>query len=167
MSIVIRPYSAIDIPMIRNIFHNAVHGVGIRYYTSEQVAAWAPPIDEQTPTQMEIELQRWQQKLDGHLTYVAEIDGVVVGFADMTQDGYLDHVYVFQNHQAKGIAYRLFKQLECIAKERGLTKITTHASKMAVPLAQRMGFVLIAEETVYRHGVAIQRYEMEKNYDEG
>jgi len=111
---------------------------------------------------MESQAERWQKRFEEYITLVAEIDTIIVGFADMTKAGYLDHLYVHKEYQAQGVAYALFKHLETIAQENGLTKITTHASINAMPLARRVGFVIVKKETISRHGVAIDRYDMEK-----
>lgn len=161
MQLVIRPFHKSDTFILMQIFHDAVHTVGSRYYSPEAVTAWAP-MHTCTEAQKEADLERRCAKFAANITLVAECDAAIVGFADMTHEGYLDHVYVAPKYQARGIAYKLFKALEETAKQAGLTKITTHASMMAMPLAKRMGFKIVREETIMHRGVAIVRYEMEK-----
>lgn len=152
----IRPFKRSDIVEIIKLFRETVHTINSRYYSQEQVAAWAPEI---------IDEEQWLNKLQNNITYVAEIDGTIVGFADMSHDGYLDHVYVHKNYQAQGVALRLLQRIEQTARERGLTTITTHASINAKKLAERMGFVMIKEQIVVRKGVSLTNYVMEKKLE--
>jgi putative acetyltransferase len=160
MSINIRPYQAADIPAILNLFRESVHTVASRYYTHEQVLAWAPlDLSEDEQQKMEI---AWSNRLASQVALIAELGDHIIGFISMTHEGYLDLLYVGKKYQAHGVAYQLFKSIESIAREKQLPQITTHASSMAVPLAKRMGFTLIKEDVVERRGISMPRYEMVK-----
>lgn len=151
--IIIRPFKSIDTPDIVKLFRDAVHAINIQHYTPEQVAVWAPE---------DIDIQKWQQKLENMFTFIAEIDGKIVGFADITAEGYFDHLYIHKDYRGGSVALRLFKTIENKARELGLTKITTDCSITAKKPAERMGFVVIKEQTVMRKGVALINYAMEK-----
>lgn len=135
------------------MFREAVHAINIRHYSKEQVAVWAPEI---------IDVIKWQKSLAKNITYVAEIDFVIVGFIDMSHEGYLDRLYVHKDYQGGSVAYRLFKHIEQTARDLGLTKITTDCSITAKKPAEFMGFVVIKEQTVMRSGIALINYAMEK-----
>ena len=47
-----------------------------------------------------------------HTTLVATSNQKMVGFADMDETGYLDHLYVHHQHQKQGIATMLCDLLE-------------------------------------------------------
>jgi len=153
MHIVIRPFAVSDTEEIITLFRDAVHSINIRHYTPEQVAVWAPEI---------IDVDTWRKSLGKNITYVAEVDSTIVGFIDMSHEGYLDRLYIHKNYQAKGVAYRLFKKIEDEARELGLSKITTDCSITAKLPAERMGFVVIKEQMVERNGVSLINYAMEK-----
>lgn len=152
-SINIRLFKPSDIQEIITLFRDAVHTININDYSPEQVAIWAPE---------EVDVARWQEKLMEHITYVAEIDSIIVGFADISREGYFDHLYVHKDYTGGRVAYRLFKQIEQTARDLGLTKITTDCSITAKKPAERMGFVVIKEQTVQRNGVSFINYAMEK-----
>lgn len=152
-SIVIRKFQPADIQQIITLFREAVHTINIKHYSPEQIAVWAPEnIDE----------QKWLASLESSITFVAEIDGIIVGFANMTHEGYLDRLYIHKNYQARYISFRLFKKLEQCARELGLAKLTTHCSITAKKPAERMGFKIVKEQTVIRKGVELMNYVMEK-----
>lgn len=77
------------------LFYDTVHEVNIRDYTAEQVNAWADG---------NIDLAAWDKSFTEHYTVVAEENGVIVGFGDITEGGYLDRLYVHKDYQRKGIA---------------------------------------------------------------
>ena len=152
-SIKIRSFKPEDTAEIVALFRDAVHSIAVRHYTIEQVAVWAPE---------NIDLVRWQKSLEKNITYVAQIDSVIVGFIDMSHEGYLDRLYIHKEYQGGRVAYALFKKIEQVARELGLTKITTHCSITAKKPAEFMGFIVIKEQTVVRNGVALTNYAMEK-----
>jgi len=150
-NIIIRRYTPEDLSALITLFKEAVSAINIRHYSQEQVAAWTA-VDE----------SKWRRTLEENITYVAQIDGVIVGFADMTHAGYLDRVYVHKDYQLRGIALRLINVIEPLARALGLSKITTDCSITAKIPAERIGFVVIKEQTVERKGIVLINYVMEK-----
>lgn len=134
--IIIRHFKPSDTPELIQLFRDAVHTINIQHYAPEQVAVWAPE---------DIDQDKWLKSLAQNITFVAELDGIIIGFADMTHEGYLDRLYVHKNYQGRFIAFRLFKHIEQAARELGLTKITTDCSITARIPAERMGFKVIKE----------------------
>jgi putative acetyltransferase len=152
-TISIRPFKTSDTPELIKLFRDAVHAINIQHYSPEQIAVWAPE---------EIDEEKWHKKLSAMITFVAEINGIIVGFADMTHEGYLDHLYIHKDYQGRFIAVHLLRAIEKTARELGLSKITTHCSITVKLPAERMGFKVIKEQTVERKGVKMINYVMEK-----
>jgi putative acetyltransferase len=152
-TITIRPFKPSNTPELIKLFRDAVHTINIQHYGPEQVAVWAPE---------DIDQDKWLKSLAENITLVAELDGEIVGFADMTHEGYLDRLYVHKDYQGRFISFRLFKHIEQAARELDLTKITTNCSITAKIPAERMGFKVIKEQTVVRKGVELINYVMEK-----
>lgn len=148
----IREFKPSDTQEIVTLFRDAVHAINIKHYTPEQVAVWAPE---------NIDIDKWQKSLSKNITYVAELHNKIVGFIDMSPEGYLDRLYVHKDYQGRFIAYYLFKKIEQVARDLGLSKITTNCSITAKKPAERMGFVVIKEQTVVRNGVPLINYAME------
>lgn len=153
MPITIRLYNAADTKALIALFRDAVHTINRKHYSPEQIAVWAPE---------EIDETAWQKKLSAHITFVAEIDGTIAGFADMSHEGYLDHLYVHKDYQARFVSVRLLRAIENAARELDLKKITTDCSITAKLPAQRMGFSVIKEQQIERNGVTLINYRMEK-----
>src|ERR1700730_9761083 len=92
-TIVVRPFQAADLPIIIQLFQEAVPAINKRHYSPEQIATW-----------IDIDPAHWQIKLANHVSFVAEINSMIVGFADITVDGYLDHLYIHKDYQARFVS---------------------------------------------------------------
>ena len=68
------------------------------------------------------------KKLEQNIAFVAEMDSTIVGFADISHEGYLDRMYVHKDYQARWVSLHLFRAIEKAARELGLTKLTTDCS---------------------------------------
>ena len=146
----IRDYCTADLPALAQLFFDTVHTINAKDYTPEQLAVWATgTIDEQA----------WNASLSAHRTLVAELDGCIVGFADMAEDGYLDRLYVHRDYQRRGVAAAL-----CDALENGCTAplLTTHASITARPFFEGRGWKTVRQQTVARQGVELANFVMQK-----
>ncbi len=152
-TISIRPYKPSDTSELIKLFREAVHSINIKHYTPEQVAVWAPD---------DIDEEKWRKKLSEMVVFVAEINGIIVGFTDMTHAGYLDHLYIHKDYQGRFIDVHLLRAIEKVARELGLSKITTDCSITAKLPAERMGFRVIKEQIVEKKGIKMINYAMEK-----
>ena len=152
-TITIRRFDPADTKELIELFRSAVHAIAIKHYSPEQVEAWAPD---------DIDHDTWRTSLEKNITFVAQIDGIIVGFADMTHDGYLDRLYVHKDYQGRFIAFRLLQHIVQAARELGLSKITTYCSVTAKIPAERVGFKVVKEQTVERNGIKLTNYVMEK-----
>ena len=147
---ILRSYESRDCPALAQLFFDTVHTVNRRDYTQAQVDAWA------TGT---VDLAAWDASLSAHHTLVAELGGVIVGFADMASDGYLDRLYVHKDHQGCGVATALCDALEGACPVR---RFTTHASLTARPFFEDRGYRVVRAQQVERHGVLLPNFVMEK-----
>ena len=143
MSLTVRPYRPSDCPILAELFYQTVHGVCGQDYTLRQLDAWADG---------QVDLAAWDASLAAHRTLVAEEDGVILGFADMAGDGYLDRLYVHRDHQGRGVATALCDGLPGAR--------LTHASLTARPFFEHRGWRVEREQQVERHGVKLTNFVM-------
>ena len=143
MSLTVRPYRPSDCPILAELFYQTVHGVCGRDYTPQQLDAWADG---------QVNLAAWDASFQAHTTLVAEWDGVIVGFADLADGGYLDRLYVHRDYQRRGIAAALCDGLPGAR--------LTHASLTARPFFERRGWRVEREQQVERHGVKLTNFVM-------
>ena len=146
----LRPYRSADCPALAELFYDTVHTVCAGDYTPEQLDAWAPGAADPAA---------WDASFLAHRTLVAVEGGTPVGFADMDESGYLDRLYVHRDFQRRGIAAALCDALEAASAAK---TFTTHASLTARPFFEHRGWRVVREQTVFRRGVALNNFVMEK-----
>ena len=101
---IIRKFQPNDLEAVLKLFFDVIHSVGAKYYDEAQVNAWAPKeIHDQ---------DKWLESLMKNYSYVAEENGMIIGFGDMTEEGYIDRLFVHKNHQGRGAAFRIFRKFE-------------------------------------------------------
>lgn len=142
---VLRPYRPSDCPVLARLFYQTVHTVCARDYAPAQLDAWADGRPD---------LAAWDASFRAHTTLVAEWDGVIVGFADLADGGYLDRLYVHRDYQGRGIATAL---CDALTGAR-----LTHASLTARPFFECRGWRAVRRQQVERRGVLLTNFVMER-----
>ncbi len=145
----LRRYKQSDCRELAELFYNTVHTVNAADYNNEQLNAWATG---------RVDLEAWNKSLLEHYSIVAVDKGIIVGFGDIDQTGYLDRLYVHADYQGMGIATAICNKLE----QSVSGKIVTHASVTAKPFFEKRGYKVIKEQSVERQGVFLTNYVMEK-----
>ena len=145
----IRKYTPLDCRELAELFYQTVHTVNAKDYTKEQLNAWAPG---------RMDLEQWNQSLLKHECLIAVENGILAGFGDIDETGYLDRLYVHKDYQRRGAATALCNELE----KKALKKITTHASITAKPFFEQRGYWAVKEQQVERQGRLLTNYVMEK-----
>lgn len=150
----LRSYTPADLDGILDLFYNTVHFVNCRDYSPVQLDAWAPA---------QLDRAQWASSLAAHATWVAELEGQLVGFTDLdTDDGYLDRLYVHKDYQRCGVATALYRQLEQAAQAYGLPRLYTEASLTARPFFLSQGFRVVREQQKPLRGQLFHNTVMEK-----
>ena len=145
----LRRYKQSDCRELAELFYNTVHTVNAADYNNEQLNAWATG---------RVDLEAWNKSLQEHYSIVAVDNGIIVGFGDIDQTGYLDRLYVHADYQGRGIATAICNKLE----QSVSGKIVTHASVTAKPFFEKRGYKVIKEQSVERKGVFLTNFVMEK-----
>lgn len=146
----IRKYSSSDCKYLAELFYQTVHTVNAKDYTKEQLDVWATGC---------VDLEKWDKPFSEHYTVVAVENGVIAGFGDMDESGYLDRLYVHKDYQNQGIATAICDELEQSVRA---DKITTHASITAKPFFEHRGYKVVREQQVIRGGIPLTNFVMEK-----
>lgn len=153
----IRKFRDSDINQIVSLFYETVHSVNAQDYSTEQLNAWAPK-DEGNA-----KLINWKDLFSRNITYIAEINDKIVGFSDMTHNGYLDRLYIHKDFQRQGIATSLLNKIESKAREIGLSEIHVGASITAKPFFESCGYHIFKSQTVERRGITLLNFKMVKS----
>lgn len=148
---IIRQYRQSDCKEITELFYDTIHAVNINDYTDKQINAWADGKPD---------LEKWNKSLSENYTLVAVDNGLIVGFGDINNSGYLDRLYVHKDYQRKGIASAICNRLE---KKFNVPEITVHASVTAKIFFEKRNYKTIKMQQVERHGIHISNYIMKLN----
>ncbi|MFA4133263.1 MULTISPECIES: GNAT family N-acetyltransferase [unclassified Brevibacillus] len=153
----LRRFHETDIDQIITLFYETVHTINKQDYTQEQVNAWASLADLKQRKEV------WLKALTSNISYVAEMNGYIMGFSDMSVQGYLDRLFVHKEHQGQGIASALVDTLESKAKKLGLIEIETDSSITARPFFERKGYIVVKSQIVERNSTKLMNFRMKKS----
>lgn len=144
----LRRYRSADCKTLAKLFYDTVHNVNIRDYSAEQVCAWADG---------NVDLAAWDKSFSEHYTVIVEGNGVIVGFGDITEGGYLDRLYVHKDYQRRGVGSAICDELESYPD---MDELTVHASITAQPFFISRGYSVVKEQEVVRRGVVLTNFVM-------
>ena len=147
---VIRPYRSSDCETLAQIYYDTIHTVNAADYTREQLDAWASG---------NVDLAVWDAYFLARHSFVAEYGGMIAGFADMDDTGYLGRLYVHKDCQGLGIGKALCAAVEGAVK---VPKYTLHASVTARPFYEKLGYRTLEMRQMPRKDQFITIYVMEK-----
>lgn len=146
----LRPYQQNDEASVRTLFYETIHTINAADYSPAQLDAWTDTI------------ATWPTRLLKDYALVAEINGVIVGFGTMTATGELDLLYVHKDHQHQGIATQLVFALEAYASSLPVNAIQVFASITARSFFQKLGYVVVRENSVSRADQVLNNFLMTK-----
>ena len=126
------------------VFDSAVHDLASRDYTPAQCRAWAPALDGEAR-------QAWCERMLQRRPFVVERAGQVAAYADLQDDGLIDHFFVAAPYAGQGIGRALLAHLQAEAVARSLPRVYADVSRRAEALFGHLGFVVEA-----RRGVALR-----------
>ncbi|WP_168916550.1 GNAT family N-acetyltransferase [Microcella flavibacter] len=126
----IRPYEPRDADPTLEVLRAAIAVTARADYSEQQTRLWAS----------RAERPGWHERRAAVETWVAELDGRVVGFIDRDEHGYIDMLFVHPEAGGRGVARALVERVIASAEAAGLEWMTVHASLTARPVLLRLGF---------------------------
>jgi putative acetyltransferase len=150
----IRRYEPGEETSLFDVYFTAIHLVARRDYTVEQVEAWAP---------RDVDISVWQNKIRKINPFVAELNGELVGYADVQPDGYIDHFFVSGKHPRRGIGSLLMTRILEEAKSLTASALTSDVSRTAQPFFVKFGFVVTEQRYPEVRGIVIPNAHMRRN----
>jgi putative acetyltransferase len=152
----IRRYVAGEESSLFGIYFTAIHLVASHDYTPEQVHAWAP---------RDLDVDLWARKMREISPFVADLNGELVGYADVQSNGYIDHFFVSGKHPRRGIGTLLMKKILAEAASLGIPLLTSNVSRTAQPFFQRFGFVIAEKRNSEIRGVVVPNALMRRKME--
>ncbi|MGY1637955.1 GNAT family N-acetyltransferase [Geodermatophilus sp. SYSU D00742] len=159
MSVVVRAARPSDAAGLAALSRAAIEESAAEHYTPAQRAVWAARRSQAAHARF----------IEATCVVVAEVDGVVAGFASVALSavdglvpGEVDQLFVTPPAGGRGVARALLTAVESVARSAGLASLVTHASWRAAPVFQRLGYRQVAVESVVLDGETLTRARMVK-----
>jgi ribosomal protein S18 acetylase RimI-like enzyme len=149
----IREFRQTDPPALWRVFFSAVHETAVVDYSPEQIEAWAPS---------QPDTAKWAARMEGIRPFVAEIHGQIVGYADLQDDGYIDHFFVAAATARRGVGSALMRWIHEQAANRQIRCLYSNVSIAARRFFARFGFQVEATQEVPVRGVILSNFRMQK-----
>lgn len=100
---IIRTFHKEDLEQVLQLFYETVHTINAKDYNVLQLQAWAPD---------QLDRESWLKSLEKNISYVADYNGMIVGFGDYNEDHYVDRLFTHKDYQGKRIASYILQKLE-------------------------------------------------------
>ncbi len=149
----LRPYDRPDAEALAQVYRDAANIIGRQAYDADQVRVWALYPDD---------IEEFRSRLARGLTLVALADNATVAFGQLEPDDHIAFIYCASAYARRGIASAIYDRLEAHALTRGVTILTTDASRISRPFFEEKGFKVIEIEHAIRLGVPFERFRMSK-----
>jgi putative acetyltransferase len=149
----LRQFKPEDAEALAVVYRDAVRTVGPVAYTKEQVESWARYPED---------IEEFRARLSRGVTLIAEEDGFVVAFGQLEPDDHLAFLYCSGRFCRKGIGAEIYRALEAHAWQKGVSAISTDASRISRPFFARHGYSVVEVEHVVRSGIEFERFRMLK-----
>jgi putative acetyltransferase len=149
----LRPFRNGDEAALRAVFHSSVHVLARRHYSPAQLGAWAP---------RQYDAAQWRERIRSNQPFIAELDGVIAGYADLQASGYIDHFFVAGAYGGRGVGKALMAHIHQEAASRGIQALFSDVSLAAELFFRKSGFAIQVRQQVDVHGVILANARMRK-----
>ena len=149
----IRKYKAGEAADLWEIFFGAIRYVCCRDYSDAQVKAWAPDDFDQ---------KKWESRVESLNPYVVLVDKEIAGYADLQDDGLIDHFFVGHKFQRQGVGNALMTSIIAEARLKKMPRLYSYVSDTAKDFYCRYGFAVVKLNTETVRGVELTNNLMEQ-----
>lgn len=170
MRIRLRNAEESDIPAMAELFRETVRKVNAADYTPAETEDWAACGEG---------MRHWVELMGRLYFVVAEaVEGKsnravpagrtgeeeMVGFASISDEGYLHSMFVHKDYQGCGVATALLQTIERYADDREMPGIWSEVSVTACHFFERAGYVVVKEQRRKARSLELRNFVMEKRF---
>ena len=142
MAVTVRRLQDDEIRLYLEIHERAVRGLAVSHYSHDDIEGWIVPATDEN-------LRRLTQNTDREIRLVAELDGTPVGIGALVlQDSELRAVYVSPEGARQGCGSALVHEIERIARNNNVARLTLHASLNAEQFYLDLGYDVLERTDV-------------------
>ena len=149
----VREFRVGDEPALFSVFHSAVHQLASGHYTAEQIEAWAPA---------DLDPHYWTARIQAIKPFVVEEGELIIAYADVQANGYVDHFFVRGTHARRGAGRMLMEKIHEVAARAHLAELSSDVSLSAQAFFERFGFHVVERRAPLIRGVALDNALMRK-----
>ena len=131
---------------LSRVFQSSIRELANADYTTEQIEVWAGA---------SFDLEQWVKRIGELKPFVLEIDGIIVAYADLQVDGYIDHFFVAGMYARQGIGSMLMSHIIENAIAKGITTLTADVSMNAQNFFTRFDFVMVEKRSRNIQGITL------------
>lgn len=143
-----------DVLELKDLFQDTVLNINKRDYSKAEVEDWASCGND---------LSHIKGMIKTHYFIVAtNQQSQIVGFASITQQGYLHSMFVHKDFQGKGVATILLNEIERYATTTGIIRITSEVSLTARPFFEKRGYIVEEEQKWKANLLSLTNFWMAK-----
>jgi putative acetyltransferase len=152
--ITIREAENNELSIIQRMCSDTISAVCKKDYNNDQIKVWVSGIEN---------TERWNNNLSDQYLLVAELKSEIIGFISLKDGFYIDFLYVHKDYQSKGVAKKLYMEIEEKAISEKQLSLMADVSITAKPFFEKIGFKIIQEQHVKLNGIELTNYKMEKS----
>ncbi len=142
MAVTVRPLRDDEVRLYLEIHERAIRGLAASHYSGDDIKGWVVPATDEN-------LRRLALNTGREIRLVAELDGRPVGIgAVVPESSELRAVYVAPEGARRGCGSALVREIERIAGDNGVTRLTLHASLNAERFYAAVGYEVLARTEV-------------------
>ncbi|MFA6260968.1 MAG: GNAT family N-acetyltransferase [Bacteroidia bacterium] len=149
----LRPVKTSDLIDLQTLFVDTITHVCNADYTPDQIRVWSDSINN---------LPSWINKIVSQYFVVAELDNKMVGYCSLENNNYIDFLYVHKDYQGRGIANKLYAEIEAEAIRCNGNSLNSDVSITARPFFEKKGFQVIQKRISKIAGTEIVNFKMSK-----
>lgn len=143
------------------VFYSSVHVNAKNYYNDKQLDAWAP---------RKIDYNSWCDKIKQINPYAIYDSNKIIGYADLQDNGYIDHFFIRGGYSKKGYGTSLIKHIIQLARNKNIPFLESYVSLSAQSFFNKFGFSEIEKNIVDIRGEklknSLMRVYLDKNYQD-
>ncbi|MCS3399562.1 GNAT family N-acetyltransferase [Burkholderia thailandensis] len=151
----VRKFQVGDEAALFRVYYSAIHQIACRDYSPSQIEAWAPA---------DLDNSIWEKRIRGINPFVIEADGALIGYADLQENGYIDHFFVSGDHPRQGVGRLLMETIHDYAQRQSMKVLTSDVSRTAQPFFEHFGFEVLEQRSPTIRGVVVPNALMRKTF---
>ena len=154
MAVTVRPLRNDEVRVYLEIHEKAIRGLAGSHYSQRDIDGWVVPATGEN-------LRAVARNPEGEIRLLAELDGKAVGIGALVlAESELRAVYVLPECARRGCGSALVREIERIARDNGLDRLTLHASLNAERFYADLGYGVLERTEVAlpnAHRIAVVR----------